>query len=144
MSNMPLSQWIRMFDLGYFSYRSTKVQCDAGWYDWFCRETSLMNKTLSLGKKVKRIAKSSKVNVDTMYVFFKNNCPMVGTLYDDFRICDLETGDVIFTVIPKNGHTSRKGITEIWGRENEFKEPLYEGDWQGALKWFGVGSSLFE
>lgn len=98
-----------------------------------------MNKTLSLGKKVKRIAKSHKVNVDTMYVFFKNNCPMVGTLYDDFRICDLETGDVIFTIVPKCGHTSKKGVTEIWGRENDFDAPLYEGDWKGALKWFGVG-----
>lgn len=139
MSNISLSKWIQKFDNGDFSYRSTAVQCDAGWYDWFCRETSLMNKTLSLGKKVKSIAKSPKVNVDTMYVFFKNNCPMVGTLYDDFRICDLETGDVIFTIVPKCGHTSKKGVTEIWGQENDFDAPLYEGDWKGALKWFGVG-----
>lgn len=55
-----------------------------------------------------------------------------------FRICDLETGDVIFAVVPKYGHTSKKGVAEIWGRENDFDDPLYEGDWKGALEWFGV------
>lgn len=144
MNNIPLSLWITNFNSDVYDSRDVETQIEAGWYDWFCKDRSLRNKTYALAPKVKRIAKSSKVNVETMYVFFKNNCPLYGELYDDFRICDLETGDVVFTIVPKSGHNSKKGMTEIWGRENEFKEPLYEGDWKGALKWFGVGSSLFE
>ena len=139
-NSIPLRQWIENFKAGKYVAPDTQTQIEAGWYDWFCRESSLRGKTAELGPKVCRIAKSPKVNVDTMYVFFKNNCPMCGSLYDDFRICDLEEGDVIFTIVPASGHTVNgiKGRTEIWGRENDFDGPLYEGDWKGALKWFGV------
>jgi hypothetical protein len=46
---------------------------------------------------------------------------MVGPLRDDFRICDRETGDVLFTVTPKTG------CVEVWGSENYFSEALFEG-----------------
>ena len=138
MSNIPLRSWIEKFDSGEFDDKSTYVQTIAGWYDWFCRDSSLVSKTKKLGAKVKKIAKSPKVDIDKMYVFFKNNCPCFGTLYDDFRICDLKTGDVIFTIVPATGHKSNYGQTEIWGRENDFNGPLYQGDWKGALAWFGV------
>lgn len=144
MSNISLRSWLASFEAGLFNSKDTQTQIEAGWYDWFCRDHSLRGKTYALAPKVKRIAKSSKVNVDTMYVFFKNNCPMVGSLYDDFRICDMETGEVVYTIVPKTGHRVKFGQTEIWGRENNFDEALYEGDWNGALKWFGVSSSLLE
>lgn len=139
-NSIPLREWIKRFRNGDFANPDTQTQIEAGWYDWFCNESSLCGKTQTLGPKVCRIAKSPKVNVDTMYVFFKNNCPMRGSLYDDFRICELEDGEVVYTIVPASGHTVNgiKGRTEIWGRENDFDEPLYEGDWKGALKWFGV------
>lgn len=136
--NISIREWLEAFNSGAFSSKDTKTQIKAGWFDWFCHDPSLRGKTYALAPKVKRIAKSPKVNIDTMYVLFKNNCPLVGSLYDDFRICDSESGDVIFTIVPKTGHKVRFGQTEIWGRENDFKGPLYEGDWKGALKWFGV------
>ena len=46
---------------------------------------------------------------------------MRGPLYDDFRIVDIETGNVIYTVIPKCGHS---GLAELWGRENNFEGPI--------------------
>ena len=49
---------------------------------------------------------------------------MSGPLYDDFRICDVETGDVIWTVTPKCGHS---GKAEVWGRQNDFKGPIAVG-----------------
>ena len=112
------------------------TQCDAGWYDWFCQEKSLAKKTDSLYKKLLQIIKSKKFNAKTTYVFFKNNCPMVGKLYDDFRICDIKTGDVIYNVIPSSGYDSTKGQAEVWGKENDFAEALVEGTWKDVLRYF--------
>ena len=132
---IPIRQWMVNFESGMYNAPDLKTQCAAGWYDWFCRDTSLANKTKSLGKKVMKIAKSSKVDIDKQYVFFKNNCPVPGPLYDDFRICDLKSGDVIYTVIPLSGHS---GKAEVHGKENNFKEPLAMGSWKDIKNFFGV------
>lgn len=105
------------------------------WYDWFCQDSSLAGKTRKLAPKIKRIAKSTKFDSEKVYVFFKNNCPFDGPLYDDFRICDIENGDVLFTVTPKSGHT---GEAEVWGGENGYIGPLVEGSLKDIYKWFGV------
>lgn len=137
-NDISIRTWIENFDRGMYEAKDVNTQIEAGWYDWFCRDSSLWDKTNTLAPKVKRIAKSPKVNVDTMYVFFKNNCPFNGQLYDDFRICDLESGDVIFTIIPRSGHKSAKGRAEVWGRENDFEGPLFMGNWKQVKEWFGV------
>ena len=72
---------------------------------------------------VERFVKAKNIDATKNYTFFKNNCPMQGPLYDDFRICDIETGDVVYTVSPKSGHT---GLAEVWGSANDFKGPLAE------------------
>ena len=90
-------------------------------YDWFCKDTSLKNKANTLFRASRRFAKKMDIDLDKHYVFFKNNCPMRGPLRDDFRICDRETGDVIWNVTPKTG------CVEVWGSENYFSEPLFEG-----------------
>ena len=103
-------------------------------YDWFCRDRSLERKARSLMAKVKKFAKLAKIDVDKTYVFFKNNCPLYGKLYDDFRICDRETGDVIYTIAPRLGYTSRDGEAEVWGCANKFKEPLFSAkSWKELL-----------
>lgn len=94
-------------------------------YDWFCNESSLERKSIKLMNQVKRWVKFRNTDTDKVYVFFKNNCPMVGPLYDDFRICDRETGDVIWTVVPKCGHS---GKAEVWGRQNNFQGPIAVAD----------------
>lgn len=136
--NISLRSWLNNFDSGKYSANDVKVQCDAGWFDWFCKDESLARKTLTLAPKVRKVSKSPKIDIDKVYLLFKNNCPLYGSLYDDFRICSIEDGEVVYTVIPKNGHQTKKGVTEIWGRKNDFGAPLYEGDWKGALRWFGV------
>jgi hypothetical protein len=91
-------------------------------YDWFCKDSSLERKSWNLMKKVKTFLKHNpEIDLLTHYVIFKNNCPGWGPLYDDFRICNIETGDVVYTVIPKCGHS---GLAEIWGQANGFKEPI--------------------
>jgi hypothetical protein len=135
---LTLNAWIERFDVGMYDINDRKTQIDAGWYDWFCKDSSLRNKTYKLAPIVKRIAKSKKVDPSNTYVFFKNNCPMYGSLYDNFRICDIETDDVLFTIIPSSGHTSVKGQAQLWGHENDFKEPLVEGKIKDVYNYFGV------
>lgn len=103
-------------------------------YDWFCKDKSLERKARSLMTKVKKFVKAAKIDVDKTYVFFKNNCPFYGKLYDDFRICDHETGDVIYTVAPSLGYDGKKGEAEVWGNANDFKEPLKSAEsWKDLI-----------
>ena len=84
-------------------------------YDWFCKDSSLERKATALFPKVKKfIAANPDIDILSTYVFFKNNCPGRGSLYDDFRICN--ENEVIYTVIPKCSHS---GQAEIWGKNAE-------------------------
>ena len=138
LSEVSVRQWLENYAAGKYNSPDFDTQCEAGWYDWFCNDKALAGKTRKLAPKIKRIAKSAKINLDTMYVWFKNNCPFNGKLYDDFRFADRETGDVIYTITPKSGHTIQKGMSSVWGRENGFERPLVEGTWDDVLKFFGV------
>ena len=99
-------------------------------YDWFCRDSALEKKSENLFKKLNSISKSSKFDLDKTYSFFKNNCPIKGATYDDFRICDLESGNTIYTV------SYRKGIYEVFGKENNFNCSLVEGKWIDIKNFF--------
>ena len=135
MAEISIRQWIENYNSGKYDSQDVKVQCEAGWYDWFCRDESLCGKTKRLAPKVKQLAKSSKVDVDNWYVWFKNNCPVFGSLYDDIRFADIKTGDVIYTIafVKKHGQT-----VELWGKENDFKHPLVIGDWEDIKEYFGI------
>ena len=135
MAEISIRQWIENYNSGKYNSQDVKVQCEAGWYDWFCRDKSLCGKTKRLAPKVKQLAKSSKVDVDNWYVWFKNNCPVFGSLYDDIRFADIKTGDVIYTIafVKKYGQT-----VELWGKENDFKHPLVIGDWEDIKEYFGI------
>jgi hypothetical protein len=106
------------------------------WYDWFCRKALLRAKGDRLLEKLGEIAESTKFDNDKCYVFFKNNCPCVGSLYDDFRICDKETGDVLYCVIPRSGHKCDKGHAQVYGVDNDWSEPLVDGSWRKVVAWF--------
>ena len=138
MNNLTLREFICNYENGEYNDTSFEAMVRAGWYDWFCKDTSLKRKLDKLFPKVKQISISAKVDLDKMYVFFKNNCPIHGSLYDDFRICDMETGDVIYTIIPASGHKVIKGQAQVWGRENNFNEALAKGTWKDIKAFFGI------
>jgi hypothetical protein len=119
--NATLKQQLEAFENGKYVDSSGREDRCFNFYDWFCRESSLEGKAKRLFAVVKRWVKERNTDTDKVYVFFKNNCPVNGPLYDDFRICDLETGNVIWTVIPKCGHS---GKAEVWGRQNNFEGPI--------------------
>jgi hypothetical protein len=137
MERITLRQQLESFDLGVFLDSSGNIDNGCyNFYDWFCKDSSLEKKAIKLFKNIKTFLKHHpEIDIDKHYVFFKNNCPMVGSLYDDFRICDIENGNVQYNVVPtrtiKKSHSWKSGpgktISEMWGSENGFKEPLKEG-----------------
>jgi len=131
MSEKTLNQTIKEFD-------NKTLNTKELWYDWFCKETSLEGKTKRLMPKVKRVAKSNKIDPEKSYVFFTNRCPMVGKLFDDFRICDIESGDVQYNIVPSSGFARDEGESQVYGKENDFKEPLVSGTWKDVCEFFNV------
>lgn len=122
---ITLKQQLEAFEKGQFLDSNGEESWCYNFYDWFCKDKALKAKSERLFKMVKRWVKKRNTDTDKVYVFFKNNCPVFGPLYDDFRICDVETGNVVYTVVPKCGHS---GKAEVWGSANEFKGPIVVGD----------------
>ena len=135
LKEIKTREWIENFGNGLYDSNDRHTQIVAGWYDWFCKETSLRNKTQKMGKIIARIKDGGKVDLDKTYVWFKNNCPLNGPLYDDFRFGDLENGNTLFT-IQLDCCWNEKKYT-VYGRHNDFEKPLFETDKvKELIMWF--------
>jgi hypothetical protein len=140
-NQMNLEEQITAFMSGEFDSKDKSTQCRAGWYDWFCRDSSLQAKTEKLYRKVIQVArllKSHGFSLKDHYVFFKNNCPGMGKLYDSFSICEIGSGDVKFFVTPSSGHTIDNGKAQVYFHKNKFEEPMAEGKWKDIIEFFAV------
>lgn len=133
-----LNHWIKEFNEGKFDSKDTKVQIEAGWFDWFCKDTSLVNKTKKMGNIIKQIEPGGKVDLETSYVWFKNNCPISGPLYDDFRIADIEANVTLMLVQIDCGWHERKYV--VYDRLDGFDKPVFKTDSSRELvKWLNKG-----
>ena len=135
---IPVHRWIDEFLEGNFDSIDVRTQINAGWYDWFCKDSSLVKKTAKMGNIIKQIREGGKVNLSDWYVWFKNNCPLNGPLYDDFRFASLETGDVMFTI--QISCCWNKHRYAVYGRtpdgEGHWDKPLFESDsLRDLVKW---------
>lgn len=137
---IKLSEWIQRFKSGDFDKPDTTTQILAGWFDWFCRDSSLANKTVKMGNIIKQIKAGGKVDLETSYVWFKNNCPLNGPLYDDFRIADIENNNNLFVVqIDCVWNDSKYTVFE---RLDGFEKPVFQTESSRELvKWFNKGWS---
>ena len=135
---IKLSEWIQRFNSGEFEKPDTTTQINAGWFDWFCKDTSLANKTKKMGNIIKQIKAGGKVDLETSYVWFKNNCPLSGPLYDDFRIADIETNNNLIVVQIDCFRNDTKYTT--FERLDGFEKPVYETNSSRELvKWLNTG-----
>ena len=144
MKEISVREWIARFLDNEFDGNDFATQVGAGWYDWFCKEKSLRNKTYKMGRIIKRVKDGGKVGLDDWYVWFKNNCPMNGPLYDDFRFARLSDGLVMFTIQidccwseRKYSVYGRKPVRGEW--EDHFDKPLFECDnSRDLIKWLNT------
>lgn len=135
---IKLSEWIERFKSGEFDRPDTTTQINAGWFDWFCRDTSLANKTKKMGNIIKQIKVGGKVDLETSYVWFKNNWPFNGPLFDDFRIADIETNNNLIVIqIDCVWNDSKYTVYE---RLDGFDKPAYKTNSSRELvKWLNKG-----
>ncbi len=114
---VSVRQWQERFRAGMFESKATTVQCEAGWYDWFCRDEALAGRLKRISKVVMGI--TEPFLLDNYYVWFKNNCPLDGPLYDDVRFEPLvgERDGRYFLVSLDCPHETQKWVlyTERYG-----------------------------
>jgi hypothetical protein len=123
MTTVNLKQQFEAFKAGRIIDTHGNENDCFNFYDWFCKSSSLERKSKKLYRAAIRFCKEMNIDLESHNVFFKNNCPMFGPLYDDFRICDLEEGNVVYNVTLKSGHS---GEAEVYSRDHGFNEPVYQ------------------
>jgi len=108
-----------------------------GFYDWFCKDNSLKKRALKFISKLKFLKEIGIIDGDRMYVWFKNNCPCNGSLYDDMRISLIEEGTFCGGLCPKTGHYNQTMKAELWFFDNSGEVQYIE-----ALNWSELKKQL--
>lgn len=79
-----IRQWRQNYKAGKYDNNDVETMCEAGWHDWFCKDTSLKNKIKKFTLFINKI--TNDYILDNFYLYFKNNCPCCGPLYDTIGI----------------------------------------------------------
>lgn len=139
-----LSEWVRLYLAG--SFNNMWEMEDAGFFDWWCDREELFERFKKIAPKVVEIAKSPLIDTEKTYVFFKNNCPCEGPLYDSFSICDIESCEVLFWLgnIESGCYGDKRSGWEVHDyREGviqpiDIEKPLEYVEWDIVKKYFEI------
>jgi len=143
-NNISVREWQKLFQAGEFSDKDSATQICAGWYDWFCSDEALAGRLKQIGKVVMGI--TEPFILDNYYVWFKNNCPVCGPLFDDVRFEPLvgERDGKYFVVSKDSPHEKQKW--SLYTERHGFNQPEYEcGNLREMVKYInGLGRELAE
>ncbi len=122
---VSLKQQLEAFENGTMLASDGRKDDNGCWnfYDWFCEETSLKAKSERLMRMVKRFVKAHpELNLNTHYVWFKNNCPMNGPLYDDIRISDMLSGNNVWVITSKSRYIGKAKLYKAPNYNTPYRE----------------------
>jgi len=102
-------------------------------YDWFCSEKSLDRRALAFIPKLKFLVNEGIIDGNKNYVWFKNNCPVYGSLYDDMRISNIETDEFLGGFCPKTGHNDVENKCNVWTLIPKYENIEFE-NWNAFKK----------
>ena len=123
---ISVREWQKQFRAGEFESKDRDTQICAGWYDWFCEDEELAERIKDIGRVVMGIMEP--FILDNYYVWFKNNCPLCGPLYDDVRFEPLssERGGKYFVVSKDSPYENEEWA--LYTERHGFESPEYECD----------------
>ena len=69
---ISIREWQKRYKAGEYNSKARSVQCEAGWYDWFCKDEGLLGRLKRLAPLILGITVPEVL--DNYYLWLKNNC----------------------------------------------------------------------
>lgn len=133
---LSVREWREAYASGKFG-SNVDGMCAAGWYDWFCSDSALPGRLEEFISLIKGI--TNDFILDNFYVWFKNNCPIVGPLYDDIRFEPLDEArlrGLEYLFVISRGDAREKHLWCVYDPSNDFTCPVFGADRVGdVVKW---------
>ena len=100
-----ISEWVSAYQAGEFDSPDREVQVDAGWTDWFCDDSQLVENTKKLAGLVTRLRRGGKLDLDSASLLLKQGQTSLGT-YDSVVFYD--AAGPLFTCNADDARTGKK------------------------------------
>lgn len=119
-------EYVRIADM---TNESLMAESGYNFFDWFCKYTSLKGRAKRLIPKVQFLVDQGIINPETTYAWFKNNCPVSGKLYDDFRFTTIDKNYYIGGIAPAVGYNDVYNECHLFLAKDNFETVAFE-NWE--------------